>query len=103
MTTIELIYDRNCPHAATARKVLAGALAAVGLPPRWQEWDRESPASPPHARWYGSPTILVDGRDVAGDESSADANCCRVYPVEGMMRGAPPIALVVSALSGAKP
>ncbi len=100
MKTIELIIDRDCPNVDGARAELRRALAELELPLEWQEWDRESPDAPAHARKYGSPTVLVDGRDVAGDNTEADANCCRVYvQADGRFRGAPSADMIRAALS----
>ena len=60
---VELIYDADCPNVAATRARLIAAFAAAGLAPRWQEWQRGSEGSPEYARRFGSPTILVDGRD----------------------------------------
>ena len=99
MKTIELIIDRDCPNVDGARAELRRALAGLELPLEWQEWDRESPDAPAHARKYGSPTVLVDGRDVAGDNTEGDANCCRVYAqADGRLRGAPSADLIRAAL-----
>ena len=100
MKTIELIIDRDCPNVVDARAELRRALAELELPLEWQEWDRENPDAPAHARKYGSPTVLVDGRDVAGDNTEADANCCRVYvQTDGRFRGAPSADMIRAALS----
>lgn len=76
---VELIYDPACPNVGKARQVLGEAIAKVGIASSWVEWDRESSESPKHARSYGSPTILVNGKDVAGEKPNEGANCCRVY------------------------
>ncbi len=99
MKTIELITDRDCPNVVDARAELRRALAELALPLEWQEWDRESPDAPAHARNYGSPTVLVDGRDVAGDNTEGDANCCRVYvQADGRFSGVPSADLIRAAL-----
>ncbi len=99
MKTIELIIDRDCPNVDGERAELRRSLAELELPWEWQEWDRESPDAPAHARNYGSPTVLVDGRDVAGDNTEADANCCRVYvQADGRFRGAPSADMIRAAL-----
>ena len=99
MKTIELIIDRDCPNVVDARAELRRALAELELPLEWQEWDRESPDAPAHARNYGSPTVLVDGRDVAGDNTEGDGNCCRVYvQADGRFRGAPSADMIRAAL-----
>lgn len=76
---VELIYDQACPNVGEVRQVLSEAFAKLKIPGSWAEWDRESPESPEHARRYGSPTILVNGKDVAGEKPNDGANCCRVY------------------------
>jgi len=96
---VEFIYDLDCPNVQQAREVLLRAFADLGTTPRWTEWDRASPESPPYARQYGSPTILVNGRDVTGTEPLEEANCCRVYshgPVG--LRVVPPVSNIVAAL-----
>ena len=64
-----------------------------------KQWDRESPDAPAHGRNYGSPTVLVDGRDVAGDNTEVDANSCRVYVnADGGFRGSPSADMIRAAL-----
>lgn len=94
---VELIYDRGCPNVAAARANLLKALAAAGGVPRWTEWDRADPESPPHVRHYGSPTILVDGKDVAG-EPAGDGPNCRLYGENGRLGAAPSVAQIAAAL-----
>ena len=65
MTTVELIYDRDCPNVHEARTQLLHAFARAKVEARWQEWRADDDDSPARVRGYGSPTILVDGRDVA--------------------------------------
>ncbi len=62
---IELVFDPGCPNAAQARSVLAIACREAGVPAVWTEWNSEDPTCPSHARNLGSPTVLVNGEDVA--------------------------------------
>jgi hypothetical protein len=102
MRTIELIYDRDCPNVEAARAVLREALDKAGLDAEWTEWDREDAASPEYARLFGSPTILVAGEDVSGQDTESDANCCRVYSgSDGGLQGVPEVGAVLAALGGA--
>ncbi|MGH9477018.1 MAG: hypothetical protein ACRD1C_11905 [Terriglobales bacterium] len=80
---IELVYDRVCPNAGQARENLQRALALTGCEARWVEWDRSDAASPAYTREFGSPTCLVEGRDVAGAMASGAIESCRLYPVSG--------------------
>jgi hypothetical protein len=98
MPKVELIYDNDCPNVAAAREQLRRALLDVGVPAEWQEWDRGNPSSPDYAQRYGSPTILVEGRDVAGSVPSDVAACCRLYRSGGAFQGVPPAEVIASAL-----
>lgn len=99
---VELIYDADCPNVAAARSLLIKAFTRTGVSARWREWERAAPESPEHARAYGSPTILVDGRDVAGTAPVAGAGACRVYAgVDGTLSRTPPLEAVCAALLAA--
>lgn len=98
--TIELIYDRDCPNAVKARTHLAEALAAFGREAQWTEWDRGAPESPARIRDYGSPTILINGEDVAGKAAGEAGPFCRLYRnAADRFDGAPPVEQIVAALS----
>ena len=92
---VELLYDEDCPNAETARVALAGALSALKKPVKWTEWERASVEAPAYAHSYGSPTILIDGVDVAGALPDRTANSCRLY---GHKQGAPSVAQIQKAL-----
>lgn len=99
---IELIYEKTCPNIDRARAALLAALSQSGREPRWQEWEQNDPLAPPVARRFGSPTILVEGRDVAGEPPSEELPSCRIYADEdGRVRGAPTVASITAALSPA--
>jgi len=101
MPRVELIYDLGCPNARYARAALLKAFSEAELVPSWTEWDRKSPESPAHVREYGSPTILVNGRDVAGVAPGNGASICRLYRNgSGPFQGAPSVELVAEALRG---
>lgn len=96
--TVELIYDADCPNVESARVQLRRAFAEAGQPAQWREWDRGSPSSPPYVRDYGSPTILVGGKDVAGSGPSSNANCCRLYRSQCGFQGVPEVDTIAAAL-----
>ncbi|HZO80555.1 MAG TPA: hypothetical protein VFB33_02585 [Candidatus Binataceae bacterium] len=98
MIQVELIYDADCPAAGQARENLREAMLRLGLAPRWVEWERSSPDAPGRVRAYGSPTLLLNGRDLGGSEA-ADAACCRIYqPHAGQFAAVPPVELILAAL-----
>ena len=103
---IDLVYDRECPHVDEARATLRAALVAVAADMDWREWDREDSRTPAELRGYGSPTILVNGRDVAAvadEKTASDANSCRVYFDEcSCICGAPSVTLIERAIREAQ-
>lgn len=105
---IELIYDPGCPHVTGAREVLTRALQEAGMPAVWTEWNSQDPGCPERARGLGSPSILVNGKDVAPGphpwvrQGESDGPQCRVYEDEdGRLVGVPPITRVARAISRA--
>jgi mercuric ion transport protein len=106
---VELIYDRDCPNVADARRNLMRAMQVVGAPVRWTEWERSSPDSCEYVRGFGSPTVLIDGVDMAGD-SPGRSPCCRIYQASsgGRRSGVPPVEMIAAGLrragaAGARP
>ena len=98
MPIVEFVYDRSCPNAETARAHLLEAFARAKLTPEWSEYLIGDVTIPRHARGYGSPTILVDGRDVSGAAPGSDA-CCRLYEMEdGRLSSAPSVSQIAAAL-----
>ena len=85
---IQLIHFQGCPNVDAARAAVRAALAEEKLDVSVEEIDVEDPAAPAWARGWGSPTILIDGQDVVGQEPSA-SSACRLYaggtpPIEGI-------------------
>lgn len=100
MTTamkVELIYEKTCPNIEAAREQLLLAFADTGIDAQWQEWEVSAEDTPNDVRGYGSPTILVNGVDIADDEQNT--NSCRVYAVAGGgFTGVPPLDKIKNAL-----
>jgi hypothetical protein len=100
--SVELVYDRDCPNVERARVGIRTALCEIGAEPRWTEWERDDAATPDELRGYGSPTVLVNGRDAGGvDAGPAEtgAKCCRVYVDDrGRSCGAPSSELILRAI-----
>jgi mercuric ion transport protein len=62
-----------------------------------EEIDIEDPAAPAWARGWGSPTILIDGNDVSGQQRS-EGSACRLYA-----GGAPSVESIRAKLVGVSP
>ncbi len=93
---VELLYFAGCPNVAPARVQLQQTLIVAGLPARWSEHDVSADDAPLHTRGYGSPTILVNGRDVSGG-SPVEGTACRLYP-GSEVPGVPSQAAILAAL-----
>jgi len=103
MAIVDLVYASDCPNVSLARANLRVAFARTGVKPEWSEHRIGDPEAPEHTRGYGSPTILVDGRDVAGLLPSAESSC-RIYEGAGGWVGAPVAEKIAAALtSGRQP
>lgn len=96
MTTVELLYFPDCPNVPAAREQLRRACEAAGVPAVWSEVDVTSESAPAHARGYGSPTVLVDGKDVTG-AAPGGGSSCRIYVGSGV-RGVPPLDVIIAVL-----
>ncbi len=71
----------------------------------WTEWSTADPGCPAYASGLGSPTILVNGDDVAPAPhpwtraGAPAASCCRLYRhPDGALQGVPPRGLVTRAI-----
>jgi len=85
---IELVYFDGCPNVGRARE----NLRAVVDDGSWTEWNLSSPDTPDRFRRFGSPTVLVDGRDVTGGAVETEGMACRAD-------GAPAPEVIGRALS----
>lgn len=95
---VDFIYDADCPNVAAARANLLRAFADVGIAASWSEHRIGSPNAPERLRGYGSPTVLVDGRDAAGGQPTAEV-CCRLYGAPAGEPQAPSVEQIAGALS----
>ncbi len=96
---VELLYFKGCPNISMARKNLNDAFAKTGLPVQWDEIDLNKPNTPKELKGYGSPTILVDGKDVIGRAPCGESLSCRTYyNAKGEITGAPDAEIIVKAL-----
>jgi hypothetical protein len=99
---VEFVYDKDCPNVPQARATLLRAFAAAGIPAKWTEWELSDAATPDRARGFGSPTVLVDGRDIAGVLPIEGLKCCRLYEsADGLRSVSPPEGLIIQGLEQA--
>lgn len=96
---VDLLYFPGCPNVEAARTQLRRAFAELDLRPEWSEVDVTTHGVPAALLGYGSPTILIDGRDVE-DERVAHGSSCRIYRNSDGV-GAPSVSTIVQALARA--
>ena len=95
-----LLYFDGCPHWQVAAERLAEALRQAGhtdviVERRLVTTDAEAQA----AHFRGSPTILIDGRDLfAGDDTGSFGLTCRIYPTDDGPAGSPTVDAMVAAI-----
>ena len=91
-SSVEIVYFSGCPHADEARRNVRKALEMEDRDAAWSEWDQASSTVPSRYRGLPSPTVLIDGKDVAGPTPSTEGDfSCRAG-------GAPDVDAVVAAL-----
>ena len=84
---VELVYFTGCPNTDRARENIRSALREIGRAKQWVEWDLEDGATPERYRSYGSPTVLVGGKDVADAQAAATGLVqCGWRPFDGADR-----------------
>jgi hypothetical protein len=81
MARVELLWWEGCPSTARAREQLKAAMAEAGLDPgALVETEVTSEREAGERAFVGSPTIRIDGRDVAPPPEGEPAGLtCRVY------------------------
>ncbi len=96
---VQLLYFPGCPNVVESRAALQKSLATCGLQLNVEEVDVTAPDTPKHLQGWGSPTILIDGKDVA-DQVAGEGASCRVYRGEGQItRGVPSEKMIRRALT----
>jgi len=79
---IEVLYVAECPSHPAAVRMVKDVLAAQGVVTEVHEVLVRDEGMATELKFLGSPTIRVNGRDVAEDTRKAQsfALCCRLYP-----------------------
>lgn len=75
---VHLLYRRDCPNVGAARENLRLAMRGAGLLVSWTDVDLGGASVPARWRGFPSPSVLIDGTDVAtGKASSEGGASCR--------------------------
>ncbi len=97
---IELLYFDGCPGYKTLLPKVRELLASEGVDDEVELRPVESLEAAERARFLGSPTVRVDGKDIdpgAGDRSDYGLKC-RLYRSGEKTSGLPPEEWIVEAV-----
>jgi hypothetical protein len=100
---VEVLYVAECPSHPAAVKLVRDVLSSEGVAAEVREVLVTDEATATDLAFSGSPTIRINGRDVAGESSQAKAFAlsCRLYPGSGEI-GLPPVEMVRRAVVEAR-
>lgn len=96
---IEVLYVRDCPSHRATVELVAGILAEGGLTEKVEEVLVSDQRMALDLKFPGSPTIRINGRDVAAESpiNQAFTLSCRLY-LGSEQLGLPPVELVRRAV-----
>lgn len=93
---IDILHVADCPNLTLARSRVRQALDQAGVTAPVRELEVATPEQARQVGMFGSPTILLEGRDpFDGVEASL---ACRLYRDGGTVDGAPTVAALIEAL-----
>jgi hypothetical protein len=100
---VRLLYFDDCPNWRLAEARLTEALAGIGDDGSAVIYELVStPEQAERARFRGSPTILVNGRDPFAGPDDPVGLSCRIYRGPGGVEHAPTVAQLRSVLANAQ-
>ena len=93
----------DCPFHPAAVQLVRDVLAALGITAEVREVLVKDQQMAGELKFPGSPTIRIDGRDVAGESQTIKdpSLSCRLYP-ESTRIGLPPAEMVYRAVLAAR-
>jgi hypothetical protein len=98
---VEVLYVTDCPSHAPAVRLLKDVLAAEDIKAEVTEVLVVDAKMASKLKFRGSPTIRINGLDIAGESSDTGTFACRLYPGSDQI-GVPSIELVRRALIQAR-
>jgi hypothetical protein len=88
---VELLTTPNCPHRDAAITLAVRVREQPGSAAEVRVIDIPDQPAAEQARFLGSPTIRVDGRDIepGAEDQQEYGHACRLYQHEHSLRGLP--------------
>jgi copper chaperone CopZ len=95
---IDVLYFEGCPNHPPAVEFVKKTVMELGIDAEVREVEVKDEEDAKRLRFFGSPTIQVDGVDIepSARESSDYSFSCRMYDGAGL----PPKEMLIAALSG---
>ena len=99
---IVIRYFDGCPNWRVAEDRVRTAVRELGLREDVSFERIQTPEEAERARFLGSPTILIDGRDPFPGSETTYGLACRTYPTKDGPQGSPTTDDVRAALEKAR-
>ncbi|HEY8294521.1 MAG TPA: thioredoxin family protein [Micrococcaceae bacterium] len=93
-----LLYFDGCPNWHVARANLRAALARLGWAQSFESVPVETDDQARALHFTGSPTIVLDGKDIFDAGNAPAALACRLYRTGTGLAGSPTTEDIVTAL-----
>jgi len=94
---VEILHIAGCPNAVPAREIVEQALTQLGVEADVQTVLVSGEEAPGSRGFAGSPTVLINGRDV--EPTQATGVACRIYPGG---KGVPALEAILRAVERAR-
>jgi hypothetical protein len=92
---VRFLYSEDCPSHDEALQRLRKVLEEEGVAADVEIVQVETFEEARRERYSGSPTIIIDGRDICPTSSSQFAPACRAYVLEdGRVSPLPPVSMI---------
>jgi hypothetical protein len=100
---VEVLYVPECPHLPVTLMRLKEVMAAAGVAAEIHEVAVTNMAMAGELRFCGSPTIRINGHDIAGEAEGVGhfALSCRLYSGNEQL-GVPPVDMIQRAVCDAQ-
>ena len=98
---VQLLYFEGCPNWQIAEARLRDALVAVGIAELVELVEVNTHEQAVRLGFRGSPSVMVDGRDLFAPPGAAYGLMCRVYSTPEGLQGSPTTEQWVAALADA--
>lgn len=102
LVEVRLLYFDGCPHWRLADARLVAALRELGLTGAPERVFVETVEAAEALRFRGSPSVLIDDADPFAEPGAPVGLSCRLYRTPDGVQGAPSVAQLVQALTGAR-